>query len=193
MTLLLSPVQDRLVAVLAQGRGASGTISPDATPRAIPSGYFRYTRAPLTDVGLSVSAFDRGLSLRWVASRDGIPPNSPLYSFEEQEFGVEVCVGYLVGDAQTPAVHKLTASESATDAVQLARMRALSDARMIERALGYYELTTGALDAAGTAIIDVFRAGDVRFEETVTSRLMCVQPFTVKVWVSNTAAYVVTP
>lgn len=193
MSLLLTPVYERLVAVLAQGRGTSGSISADATPRAIPSGYFRHTRAPLTDVGLSASAFDRGLSLRWVASRDGIPPNSPLYDYEEQEFGVEVCVGYLVGDAQAKAVHKLTASESKTDGAQLARMRALSDARMIERALGYYELTTGALDAAGTAIIDVFRAGDVRFEDTAEGRLLCVQPFAVKVWVSNTAAYVVTP
>lgn len=188
MSLELTPVYARLIAILCQGRGAAGELGADATPRAIPAGYFRHTRGPLDDPATPAAIFDRGLHVRWTSNRDGLGPNSSRYTMEDQVYGFDLCVGYLVGDAQTLAVHKITVTESATDAVQLARQRALSDARRMKRALAFTELTTGVLDAAGTAIIDVRQEGDVRFESTGAGRLICVQPFAVEAWVSDTDA-----
>lgn len=188
MTTPYELVEARIYDVLCAGRGTSG-MGATAAARAIPANRYRYSRVPLRE--LNGQAFSRCINLVWLSAADGIPPNSPMFDYQEQRLRLEVQVGYLSGEINAGQTHTINAAEDSTSVVQRVRQTAMGDGFVMLRALTWYELTQGALDAAGTSIIELAVDGESRIEETEQGYIYAT-PYTCSVWVSNTAAYVPT-
>lgn len=131
-------VQDRFRAIV-QGRGSDGSLGPLAQSRACTVDRFRVTETPDPST-LDASALDRATNVSWVAVEDLIPRN--VYCNERQVRAVlEVRVAYAAAPAQQQLVHGEASDVDRQEAAADWGPRALDDAREIERAFTWYELT----------------------------------------------------
>lgn len=160
MAALLDGLMARLDAILAQGRGADGSLGAGAQLRAIPAGAFRPSPqgAPLTEARVSTEAWDRAYSM-WALSL-GVGPydNRTRQSSQLREVRVALDVGYLYGDTAT-FIHAWPGStESPTAVVYQVTQRALGDAERISRALCFADLYQDASD--DPVLVAISRDGD---------------------------------
>lgn len=171
-------VQDRFRAVV-EGRGKDGSLGAAAQARACTIGRFRTTDTPDPST-LDGSALDRATNVSVLATSDLVPRN--VHCNEVQKRAVlEVRVAY----AAAPALYELVHDESGTSAQQTAAAdwvpRALQDAREIQRALTWYELT----GADTSPVIErVAPLGDVVTTEPAAGRGLMVVRF--EVWMEDT-------
>lgn len=131
-------VQDRLRAVI-EGRGSDGSLGVLAQARACTPDRFRTTETPDPST-LDASAIDRACNVSLTDVRDTIPRNVHC-----NERNVTATLEVRVSYAAAPALWELVHGEADALAQQAAAAdwvpRALDDAREIERALTWYELT----------------------------------------------------
>jgi hypothetical protein len=189
VSLLLDPVEGRLVAVLESNRGGSG-MSADAAARAIPAGWFRRVQrgAPLRDPGLAVEAFDRAYQFEWLSIGDDPDPANGLDSTSLRRVTFTLAVGYVYGTDFASFVHRVPSeSTSQADSAPRARMRALSDAERIYRALSFNEIVTG--DGLDPAIVGIWRDGPSAVEDLGGGRLACLTPYRALILVSAAGSY----
>lgn len=190
MAQLLDPFRTRILAVI-QGRGNDGSLGTDALARAVPNAdQFRPTDASPRQAAFPAQAYDRGLFLRWDGVGDHPFLDSRMADYGEREFSLVIEVGYIGTPAQSGMTHLLpSTSETAANAARYARERALSDAERIDRALTWYELTGGSLDANNQSIIEVTRElNKSPIEELPDGRLLLTMPYAVRVWMKLTAS-----
>ena len=165
--------QNRLRAVV-EGRGADGSLGAAAQARATVPDRFRMTDTPDPST-LDGQAFDRACNVSLTSTSDLIPRN--VQCNERQMRAVlEVRVAY----AAAPALWELVHDESTDEDKQLAASdwgpRALDDARAIERALTWYELT----GADTTPVIEAVTVlGDATLTDLGNGRGLMVRRFEV--------------
>jgi hypothetical protein len=173
VSLLLEPVESRLVAVLESNRGGSG-MSADAAARAIPAGWFRRVQkgAPLRDGGVPPEHFDRGYQVEWGELGGVTPERNAMDSTRLSEAVARLEVGYVYGPEWDGLIHAVPGEEASPSlSVTIARMRALSDAESrIVRALEFPEIVTGS--TGGVTIFRVRRIGRTRVEDLGGGRLV---------------------
>jgi hypothetical protein len=189
VSLLLEPVESRLVAVLESNRGGSG-MSADAAARAIPVGWFRRVQkgAPLRDSAVPPEHFDRGYQIEWLSIGDDPDPANGLDSTSLRRAVFTLEVGYVYGPEWDGLIHAAPGeTASASLSVTIARMRALSDAERIYRALSFSEIVTGS--DIDPAIVAIWRDGPSAVEDLGGGRLACVTPYRALLLVSATASY----
>lgn len=131
-------VQDRLRAVI-EGRGADGSLGSAAQARACTVDRYRTTET--TDPStLDGPALDRACNVSLSTAGDLIPRN--VHCNERQVRAVlEVRIAYAAAPAQWELVHGEASNPDKQTAAADWGVRALDDAREIERALTWYELT----------------------------------------------------
>ena len=136
----LSEVETRLRAILFQGRGADGTLGPDAQARAIAAGVFREAAeaSPLTDPSYPAEQFDRALSVKFTSVTDDTT-NNPYSSPQWERVTLEVVAGYQYGAASTSFVDPQGAETAAVQKYRPDR-RAVNDSRRIKQALEFNDL-----------------------------------------------------
>lgn len=134
-------VIDRFREIL-EGRGADGSVSPEATARAIPAKYFR-----VTDVDpqhLDGSHLDRAVFIPHEQRSDRVPRNvhSP---HRNGRLRLVLRIGYaasaLVSTNAWKAVHGESTDGAKQDAARRWQTRAQDDALRIARAFEWHELT----------------------------------------------------
>jgi hypothetical protein len=183
---LYTQVEDRINAILQDGRGADGALGPEVTSRAIPAGTFRRVadNAPLTDPSFPAEAFDCGYVLRFDDASDDPAPNNPYQSVQFQRCTLSVSVGYMQSPTMTGFVE---ARGSETPSVEVARAdrRALSDAMRIKRALEF-----GPLRGADTdpVMVECTRL-DATNVDLGGGRLVCTSRFRLVIQYDGTASY----
>ena len=141
MSDLLSAIETRLDAILADGRGVDGALGAAAQARAITAGTFRRQadNAALDDPSFPAEAFDRGYTLRFTSAAPEPATNNPFQTPQFSRIALVITVGYLYG-AALPALVDAQGSETQAASVYRADRRALSDGWRIERALVFPDL-----------------------------------------------------
>lgn len=131
-------VQDRLREVV-EGRGADGSLGVAAQARACTVDRYRTTETPDPST-LDGAALDRACNVSISTAADLIPRN--VHCNERQVRAVlEVRVSYVAAPALWQSVHGEASDPDRQTAAADWVVRALDDAREIERALTWYELT----------------------------------------------------
>lgn len=128
----------RLRAVI-EGRGADGSLGPAAQARACTVGRFRTTSTP-DPTTLDAAALDRACSVEIVSAGDLVPRN-PHCGERQVTAVLEVKLAYVAAPALWELVHDEPTDAAKQAAASSWQGRALDDAREIERALTWYELT----------------------------------------------------
>lgn len=187
MATLLSAVEARLDAVLAQGRGADGSLGADAQARAIAANQFRKAPegAPLRDPEVPGESFDRGYSWEWRSIGDEPTTNNPLHVPQFRRCLVDLTVGYAFGANASGFVRTL-GSETGTAGVRRARQRALEDGERIARALVFPDLTRGGTDPV---IVGVLRESATVSEAIGPGRVVSVTTYVVLIQYDATTSY----
>jgi len=126
----------RLVAILTQGRGTDGSLGAEAQTCSIPADRFRLAlaNAPLRDPSYDRAAFDRAVRLEYLSIEDADGPDNELDSVQMRALYVSIQAGYIEGADSVGSFAKLIGSET-TAVAQTARVRALSDAERIRKAV----------------------------------------------------------
>lgn len=174
----IKQVETRLRAVV-EGRGADGSLGPAAQARACVAGRYRTTDTPDPST-LDGSAFDRAASVNVIETSDLVPRN--VNCNERQMRAVcEVKIGY----AAAPALYEVVHGEANQTAQQEAASnwipRCHDDAREIERALTWYELT----GSDTTPVIErVTPLGDTIITELGNGRGLLTRRF--ELWLEDT-------
>lgn len=173
-------VQNRFRAIV-QGLGADGSLGAAAQARACTVDRFRVTEQPDPSApDATAQALDRGTNVTLTAVSDLIPRN--VYCNERQVRAVlEIRVGYAAAPSQWQLVH-----DEATDSDKQAAaadwgVRALDDARELERALTWYELT--GLAPLSPAIERVAPLGEVQLTDLGNGRALMLRRF--EVWMED--------
>lgn len=127
-------LDDRLRAVLFEGRGTDGALGADAQDVAIPAGRFRVEvdQAPLTSQGYPGERFDR--ALRWEWEETDLYPRNPCDSDQLVAARLTVTHGVVYGDALARWL-QLATGETEAVARTRPKVRLLDDARRICAAL----------------------------------------------------------
>lgn len=128
-----------LLRSIVEGLGADGSLGVAAQARAVPVDRFRTTEVPdPSTYEMDGSAVDRATNVSLRDPADLIPRN--VYCNERQVVAVlEVRVAYVAAPSLSGLVHdEADPDEAAADWA----IRALDDARTLERALTWYELTS---------------------------------------------------
>lgn len=164
-------VQNRLRAVV-EGRGADGSLGAAAQARACTVDRFRTTDTPDPST-LDASAFDRACNVSLSAVSDTIPRN--VHCNERNVTAtLDVRVSYVAAPALWELVHGEADATAQQEAADDWGPRALDDAREIERALTWYELTGDDT----TPTIEIVRPiGDVTLTDLGNGRGLMVRRF----------------
>lgn len=175
MAQLFDDVEDRIHAVLCQGRGASG-MSSDAAARSVTSGHFRrpQTDASVRDPAYPAEEFDRAVQIEWLAVGD---VNEASNEYDGVAIRVARC-NLLVGYFAAPALSglaRIIGSETAAGAVTHWRRRALGDAERIKRALCFAEIAAGTL-ASTVEWVGCTRDGETTLEDIGEGRALSITP-----------------
>ena len=134
-------VIDRFRAIL-RGRGADGSVSPQATARAIPAKYFRLSDFDPASTAVDAANLDRAVFIPHESGSDRVPRN--IHSPHRNGLiRLVLRIGYVAtpaGDAWK-SVHGCTTDEERRDAARNWQTRAQDDGRLIARAFEWHELT----------------------------------------------------
>lgn len=126
-------LDDRVRAILFEGRGADGALGVDALQKSIPAARYRAERdgCPLTDPSYQAEYFDRAVRLEWAGDQGD---TNPLDNAHVLEARLLVHVGIAAGPALAPWVYP-AGLEDAEAAVLRPYPRGMNAVRRIVRAL----------------------------------------------------------
>lgn len=190
MASALDPIKARLVSVVCGGRGADGSLGPDALRCSIPVGRFRkgLRNVPLRDAGYPKGGFDRATRWTWVDATDEDDPNNDVDGVSLQLVRVRLEVGYLTG-AGDEAFVKLAGGTGETTAGALLdpEARSINDALRIRRALGWPEIVQGA--GIDPALYSCHRQGPTTLEDLGKGRALASTVYVVRLELNNATAY----
>ncbi len=188
MSYLLATVQQRLTAIVAEGRGVDGSLGADAMARSIPAGTFRVTpgNGPIDDTNLPPERYDRAFFWRWDSAFDDPTNNNPIQTVLIEAYRVTLAVGYYTGLRADDLAKPITGTDSASTMVEQARYRALSDARRLKVALEYPDLYRSVSD--DPSIVGVRRETSV-ISDRGNGRLVCETSLVVTIQSNNTLPY----
>lgn len=181
-----TPIENRLQAILADGRGVDGSLGAEAQARAIVAGTFRRPsdNSDLADPNQPPETFDRGFVIRFrnIMSEPGTanPYNMPQF----HRVDVAVSVGYLYSAGVANAVNP-KGTETANGAAVRPDRRALSDGRRIERAIRFGPLRGSDTNPSMIAAFDFATA----WQDLGGGRSLGVTTFTLQVESDETTAY----
>lgn len=182
-------MESRLYAILCDGRGADGTLGPDALAKSIPAGRFRRAKdsSPLGDPTYPPDLFDRAVRVEWLADADEPSPNNPMDDPQHRLASVAISHGVLYGTALA-AFLALTGAEVASTVVLQPKPRALNDAMRAQRALACPSLLRGgtALDPQPLACV---REGATTLEDLGEGRMLAVTNYSLLYVSDNAQAY----
>jgi hypothetical protein len=172
---LFDDVEDRVHAVVCQGRGTSG-MSAEALARAITTAQFRRptTDASVRDPAYPAEEFDRAVQIEWLAVGDVNEASNEYDGTAIRVARCNVLVGYFAAPALS-ALARILGSETAAGAVTHWRRRALGDAERIKRALCFAEIAAGSL-ASTVEWIGCTRDGETTLEELGEGRALSITP-----------------
>lgn len=182
MAQVLTALETRLGDILFRARGADNSLGLDAAQRSIPADRFRpvSSDAPLRDPSYPREQFDRAARFEWLSVGDEGNPNNPLNGPQFRRARLALVVGYAQGaDVAIQPYIKLSGSETAAGAAMAARLRALSDAERIYRALAFPALLTGA-PVIDPVPLSCFREGASEVEDLGDGRLLCTTVYAVR-------------
>jgi hypothetical protein len=172
MTQLLDYVESILTPII---QGSEGTRKPTAN---------RFRRsldnASLRDPNYPLIGFDRAYEIEWESDEDN--PDDPYNAIDGTTTSVLVFalnVGYVYGVAADGSV-STTGSEVAATVVKHARKRALSDAKMLQRALLYGPDVSGNL-GGGVGMAPMGRVGATTIEDLGSGKLLSVTRYKILV------------
>lgn len=173
---LLDALEDRIVAVLCEGRGTNGSLGTDAQSRAITAAVLR---RPATDVSVRDTAvpaeeFDRFVSIEWLGVGDTQEVSNEYDTPQLITLRCNVLVGYAAATSLSGFAH-IHGSETAANAVAHWRRRALGDAQRIKHALCFLALAGGTL-SDGVEWVGAVRDGDSVIEDLGEGRALCATP-----------------
>lgn len=170
-------VQDRLRAIV-EGLGADGSYGATAQARAATVDRFRPTENPDPSQN-DASALDRGTNVSLAATSERTPRN--VYCNEVQLRAVlEVRVSYVTAPEQWALVHDEIDETAKRAAAADWAIRALDDARELDRALTWPELWAGT-----TPVIEqVLPLGEVSTVEAAAGRGLMTRRY--DVWLEDT-------
>lgn len=180
MTDALAQIDDRLAAVLFDGRGADLSLGALAARESIAPRTFRRVYQPLDDPRLDGSMFDRGAWLKWTSSDEA--PRNVLDPDRVETHALELQIGYIHGAALGSLAH-VTPDETQADAVKHSRRRAHADATKIVGALACGDLFQGGM--TGVEILSVTRVS-LAVDELADGRVLARSTFNVLVAIENT-------
>jgi len=178
----LSPLRERLLAVLCDGRGSDGALGALALARSIPAGSFvRSLRAggregarALLDPSYKPAAFDRAVSIDWLSSTDALDASNELDALAQRDVRVRLSTGYLQGTAHERYL-RLLVGETAAEAAARADERAVEDAEQQRLALCCGPLVAGA--GLTIDVVLVTRDGESLVSEIGDGRLICATTY----------------
>lgn len=176
-------------AILAQGRGADGSLGSPAQDRSIPSGAFRASprNAPLADPQVGTESFDRAYRVEELSIGDPPYAFNTLSSAQLRVLRLALDVGYVYGEASA-FIHAWPSSkESAATVIWEARQRAISDAERIKRALTFRALYQDASD--DPIIVCITRDGDTQIMDLGAGRLVARTVYAVTLQLDVTQDY----
>ena len=194
MSQVLDALEQRLTDVLANGRGADGSLGADAQARSIPVNRFRPADAggSLTDPQYEAGKADRAFRWTWLSVTDLTGTRNPWDDPQPRRALVRLDVLYLAGaGAEIQPFVSVAAGtgETAAVAAVTATRRALSDAERIWRALGYPLLTRDS-PTTDPEIIGVQRAPEgSRAQELPGGRVLCSTVYVVDFQSNSSTTY----
>ena len=176
---LFDALEDRIHAVVCQGRGIDGSLGADAQSRAITAAYLRrpQTDASVRDVAVPAEEFDRSVSIEWLAVGDEPEVANEYDTPQIVSLRCNLLVGYVAATALSGFAH-IHGSETAANAVAHWRRRALGDAQRVKHALCFLALSGGAL-TGGVEWIACRRDGTSTLEELGDGRALCATPLVI--------------
>ena len=176
---LFDALEDRITAIVCQGRGIDGSLGTDAQSRAIAAGYLRkpQTDASVRDVAVPAEEFDRFASIEWLAVGDEPEVSNEYDTPQIVSLRCNLLVGYVAATALSGFAH-VHGSETAANAVAHWRRRALGDAQRIKHALCFHGLAGGTL-TDGIDWIACRRDGTSALEELGDGRALCATPLVI--------------
>lgn len=183
---LLTPIEDRIDAILSGGRGRDGTLGVDAQARAIEAGVFRRSKdgASLRDPSYPLNQFDRAYTIEWGEQQPNEATYNQYASRSLVRLRLTLLIGHVYGARHAEFVRTI-GGEDAGFAALRPRVRSNSDVHAMRRALCFGVLfgndteptIANVLQTEPTAIED---AGD---------RLLTSVPFVVVLNASNVLDY----
>lgn len=169
-------LHQRLVDILINGRGATGLLGTEAQERSIAAGYFRteFQQSPLTSPGYAKEYFDRALRIEWSAELDDLDRN-PCDAEQILSARITIAHGVVFGDAAQPFLQPTTPSTPAVAILQ-PQQRALSDARLVRRALECPDLLRDGTETDPVPI-GCEREGSATLQELGGGKLLVTSAF----------------
>ena len=188
MTQPLDSTNTRLVAILTQGRGADGSLGSEAQICSIPADRFRLTlaNAPLRDPSYDRAQFDRAIRLEYLSIEDAGAPDNELDAIQLRALRVSIQVGYIEGADSVGSFAKLIGSETSAVA-QTARVRALSDAERIRKAVTSPFLFP--YDSTDPVLLSCDREGATTLEDLGDGRVIAATVFRVLYQANSATTY----
>lgn len=176
MRVSLTPVRERLYAVLCDGRGQDGSLGSLAQLRSVAAG--RYVRSKrlqnvegaraLRDPSYPLKDFDRAAAVEWSSTANEPDASNPRDGYALRVLGLSLTVGYVVGAGMTRSA-RVVAPETQAWAAEHADQRAIEDADEMALALALPDLVggnglapsiVGALTRVGPSVVRVLPSGD---------------------------------
>lgn len=176
MAQLFDDIEDRIHAVLCQGRGTSG-MSGDAAARALTAAQFRRptTDASVRDPAYPEEEFDRAVQIEWLAVGDVNEASNEYDGVANRVARCNILVGYFAAPSLS-GLACILGSETAAGAVTHWRRRAMGDAERIKRALCFSEIPSGTL-ASTVEWIGCVREGETTLEELGEGRALSITTY----------------
>lgn len=189
MAQFFDAVEARILAVVCSGRGADGSLGPDALARSIPSGRFRKPAndASVRDPAYPAAELDRAVSIEWLSVEDdpdALSNERDTRQLRQARFNL--LVGYAAGIDASAYVHLASGTgETQAGAAAYPHRRALSDAERIRRALAWGPLVQGTTPE----IVQCVREGATALEPIDLGRVLSITPYRVTLEVNMTTTF----
>lgn len=183
---LLTPIEARIDAILKGGRGADGSLGPDAQARAIAADSYRRSAdgASLRDNAYPLAQFDRTYALEWGSQGPSEDRFNQAHSRVLVRLELSLLLGHIYGAGHASLVRTL-GSEVAATAVLRPRVRSNGDVHRMRRALCFAPLYGSDTEPP---ISNVEQIGATVVED-LGDRLLTTVPFVVTLFASNSLAY----
>ena len=182
-------LRTRIEAIVVNGRGADGSLGPDALSKSIPVGRFRSAvkNAPLDDADFPAGSFDRSIRVDWLSViDDNAGVNNPLDNPHFYLARISVSTAVVYGPELTAFVDP-TNTELASSSVVEAQERILNDAHRVARALACPTLIRDSADADPVPLSCV-REGETTLRDVGNGRMISQTVYSLRFQTNNADA-----
>ncbi len=186
MTDVLTPIEERLDAILKGGRGTDGSLGVDALDRSITYSVYRRSAdgASLRDVSYPLNQFDRVYAFEWSAQEPDEGSANEVDAVALVRFELRLLLGHVYGVGHV-AMLRTFGGEAAATAALRPRARSGGDVTRLRRALCHYALHG---NDTSPAIVSIAQAGAATIED-LGDRILTTLPLAVLLEVSRMAEY----